>query len=241
MFTAFLLLVFIAAIIVVSRRWPDVEERLWPDQAKSRPAAAHQTASEEVPAAPVKVTSTAGGLMKKKPLTDEPDVAPGALDSSAVPAEAPVKPPPAEPATAKKEPVAKKEPEETAVHGPGGHVTGSPARPSEPAYIDATQGGHEDLDALAAEADQAYRDRDYDRAEAACLKILMKQPKNHKYMTRIGQIYQEMGQLEDAKEAFEAAKKLDPKNFFVLNRLAEVNRLISDKGGRTKSKAKSKK
>lgn len=116
---------------------------------------------------------------------------------------------------------------------PGGHVTGAPARPSQPAYVNASSGVEERVEDLAAEADAAYRDRDYEKAEQACLKILMREPKNHKYMTRIGQIYQEMGQLEDAKEAFETAKKLDPKNFFVLNRLAEVERLLNDRGGRT--------
>ncbi len=118
---------------------------------------------------------------------------------------------------------------------PGELVTGQPARPSQPAYYDATAGGTESIADLAAEADEAYRERDYQRAEEACLKLLVKEPKNHKYMTRIGQVYQEMGNLEDAKEAFEAAKVLDPKNFFVLNRLSEVERLLNDKGGKSKT------
>lgn len=133
---------------------------------------------------------------------------------------------PAEPAAI--EPVTPSAPAPAAPSKPGAHVTGTPAVPNEPAFYDATK-TEDSIERLGALADQAYRDRDYQRAEQACLKILVKDPKNHKYMTRIGQVYQEMGNLEDAKEAFEAAKQLDPKNFFVLNRLSEVTRLLDDK------------
>lgn len=119
---------------------------------------------------------------------------------------------------------------------PGERVTSTPARPSQPAYHDGTRtgaGSSESFERLSEEADQAWRDREYEKCEEACLKILVQQPKNIKYMTRIGQVYQQLSQLDDAKEAFEAAKKLDPRNFFVLNRLTEVERLQSDKKGRT--------
>lgn len=145
---------------------------------------------------------------------DEQDEPPPQAEPAAPP-ESATQPPPTRPAT------------------PGELVTGQPARPSQPAYYDATAGGVERIEDLAAEADEAYRERDYKRAEEACLKLLIKEPKNHKYMTRIGQVYQEMGNLQDAKDAYEAAKALDPKNFFVLNRLSEVERLMSEKNGKS--------
>lgn len=253
MLTALILLILVGGIVYVSRRWPEIEARLFPDVAKKhRESSPPPVQTDSLPSSD-KVTHqpptkrSTSGVMRQKSLDTEPDVAPEVLHTK------PVQPSPKQwaasdassPATPdssadKNEAVSAADEVADTVITPGGHVTGTPARPSQPAYVDATKGRHEDVDALAAEADQAYRDRDYERAETACLKILLKQPKNHKYMTRIGQIYQEMGQLEDAKEAYEAAKKLDPKNFFVLNRLAEVNRTLSDKGGRTKSTAKTK-
>ena len=240
MFEAFILLALVAAIVVASRRWPDIERRVF-GQGSPIPQRHHHEptpAAEPEPAAEPKAPST-GGVMRTKPISTEPD-----LPDGVAPAQEPAAPadePAPEPSTGEAPTEADTKPTETVAPEPqtpptpGGRVTGAPARPSQPAYEDATKAAKvsESVDDLAKEADQAYRDRDYERAEAACLKILLKEPKNHKYMTRIGQVYQEMGQLDDAKEAFEAAKNLDPKNFFVLNRLAEVDRLLSDKGGRT--------
>lgn len=293
----------IASIVVASKRWPDVEKRLFggtgliPQDKTAEPA---PTEVPDIPAEPETSRSTAKGFMKTKPLK-EPDVDPAVLTKdyraeklSKEPEPQPARPPaPVAPVTeAVSEPVdsrgtggaeedviqeierkkqdliqettigSKRErevraaevepPEDTpaapatpptrpkapateAPATPGAHVTGEPARPSSPAYYDATGGAAtQAVDNLASEADQAYRDRDYGRAEKACLKILMRDPKNHKYMTRIGQVYQEMGQLDDAKEAYEAAKVLDPKNFFVLNRLSEVTRLLDEKGAHAK-------
>ena len=192
-----------------------------------------------------RVTEMAGGLFKKKPISDEPTVADtgggdeeddspifasdAAQDDAAgtdtdadadtgADAGSAAEAAPAQP---------------SAVRTPGERVTSVPARPSQPAYVDATRHQSGTFEQLSSEADQAWRDREYERCEEACLKILVQQPKNIKYMTRIGQVYQQLGQLDDAKEAFEAAKKLDPRNFFVLNRLTEVERLLSDKKGRT--------
>lgn len=174
----------------------------------------------------------------KQDLIKETTVGPAPKQSVTAPPAEPEREESAEPA----EPVESVPPKPTQVPvapagpaTPGGHVTGKPAMPSSPAYYDATGGAAtQAVDDLSREADQAYRDRDYSRAEKACLKILMRDPKNHKYMTRIGQVYQEMGQLDDAKEAYEAAKVLDPKNFFVLNRLSEVTRQLDEKGSHVK-------
>ena len=190
------------------------------------------SASAAEPAAASTATEPAESAATQTDQSDQSDDAPSDPNPAADYAANPT-PPPAEteptPEPAPK-PVASTTPKP---ESPGDHVTGAPARPSQPAYVNASSGVEERVEDLAAEADAAYRDRDYEKAEQACLKILMREPKNHKYMTRIGQIYQEMGQLDDAKEAFETAKKLDPKNFFVLNRLAEVERLLNDRGGRT--------
>ena len=230
-----ILVVLIVAIVVASRRWPDIERRFFGQGSTIPKKHVHESgektddvADEEPPPA----KSGPGGVMRTKPISTEPDVP----ESESAPESEPEPAPEPEPEVTPAEPETSTEPPAPTPATPGERVTGTPARPSEPAYVDASRGtatGGESVEDLAAEADQAYRDRDYDKAEAACLKILLKEPKNHKYMTRIGQVYQEMGQLEDAKEAFEAAKNLDPKNFFVLNRLAEVDRLLSDKGGRT--------
>ncbi len=297
MFTAIILMILVAAIVVASRRWQEIETKLFGHskppskraETTQRPSASSEgatppvTKATEKPAEPI-----AGGVMHRRELSTEPDVDPSVMKSSqtqtAVQSEAtPVAAAPEEPVAAQSEdsasvnagsepkesedepevgpppideepakteaadqappreahPEATPEmPQEAASDTPGKHVTGDPAVPSEPAYVDATHGLSDDFDELSRIADQAYRDREYEKAEQACLKILMQQPKNHKYMTRIGQIYQEMGNLEDAKEAFEAAKSLDPKNFFVLNRLTEVERQLADKGGKKVTKKK---
>lgn len=245
MFEALVLLVLVTAVVAASRRWPDVEKRLFPDEVMKRPG--EESSSETVqPAEPPPVTTpTAKGFMQTKPIASEPDVDPVALQRDTAPS-APIKEtvtledtvevesPSGE--TVRETVTEKVTIEEPAVPDrPGGLVTGTPARPSEPAYFDATRGSEENVEDLMAEADKAYRDRDFVRAERASLKIVVLQPKNHKYMTRLGQVYKETGALEDARDAFAEAKKLDPKNFFVLNQLAEVERLISDKGGRSKA------
>jgi hypothetical protein len=271
--TALILIIVVAGIVVLARRWPDIEAKLWPDEVNV-PEKEARTASDEadtvdvvdevvveesvevVEAEPV-VEKTAGGLMSKKALTSEPDVDEAVTMTAADDDEDEAEP--EEPASfmdalpdvedeveeAKPEPAKEKteavKPKAAPAASPTRatpkpRVNGEPARPSQPAYVDATKRVAESFEQLSAEADKAWQERSYDKAEQACLKILVQQPKNHKYMTRIGQIYQETGDLEDAKEAFESAKKLDPKNFFVLNRLSEVERMISDKGGRTNLK-----
>lgn len=271
MLTALILVIVVAGIVILARRWPDVEAKLWPDEVdvperEARSGLAMDETStdpvdnvavSEAKEAPV-VEKTAGGLMSKKAISAEPDVEESATvtASAAVDADdsdqsgdadsfmdslpdvgsteeaSAVEPTAAEtPAPAKAAPAASPT---RAVPQP--RVMGEPARPSQPAYVDATKHVAESFEQLASEADRAWQERKYDKAEQACLKILVQQPKNHKYMTRIGQIYQETGDLEDAQEAFQSAKKLDPKNFFVLNRLSEVERMITDKGGRTAAK-----
>lgn len=279
MLTALILVIAVAGIVILARRWPDVEAKLWPDEVDvpEREARSEATADDSADSVdevvaetePVEtdetpsVEKTAGGLMSKKAIATEPDVdepvsVTAAADDSATddsdadddePAsfmdslpeiETEEDDAPAEPAAAEKPaatPAAKSAPAASPTRAaPKPRVMGEPARPSQPAYVDATKRVAESFEQLSAEADKAWQERSYDKAEQACLKILVQQPKNHKYMTRIGQIYQETGDLEDAKEAFESAKKLDPKNFFVLNRLSEVERMISDKGGRTSLK-----
>lgn len=278
MLTALILIVLVAAIVILARRWPDVEARLWPDEVNVPEAEARSDADGDEPAADTvdaiateeviseeepAVEKTAGGLMSKKALASEPDVDEpvsvtaadsddddaDADDSTDEPAsfmdalpdvgddtDAPTKKAPAEPAEVVKSKAAPAPAASPTRAAPKPRVNGEPARPSQPAYVDATKRMAESFEQLSSEADKAWQERSYDKAEQACLKILVQQPKNHKYMTRIGQIYQETGDLEDAKEAFESAKKLDPKNFFVLNRLSEVERMISDKGGRTSLK-----
>lgn len=240
MFEALLLLVLVAGVVVLSRRWPDVEKRLFPDQVMKSTKESDQpqaTSTAEPPA-----TEGAKGFMRK-PITTEPEVEAGAPSESTVVKETvtiedtvEVETPSGDTVreTVKEEIVREPEP---VTQQPGGLVSGTPARPSQPAYFDSTRASSESIDDLTDEADKAYRDRDYVRAERAALKIVMQQPKNHKYMTRLGQIYKETGSLEDARDAFAEAKKLDPKNFFVLNQLSEVERMISDKGGRTKAKS----
>lgn len=269
MIEALILILLIAGIVAASRRWPDIEKRIFgehgfiphhetaePPRSKTDTTPSTTTATPN-PAPLSAEEPSAGGFMRRREISSEPDVDPtvmnpGAAENDAIeeptepestpetPAEPESQPTPETDQLPDAKPAAPDTPAVTAEPAsPGGHVTGTPAMPSEPAYVDATASRkiNESVDELARIADQAYRDREYEKAENACLKILMQEPKNHKYMTRIGQVYQEMGQLEDAKEAFEAAKSLDPKNFFVLNRLAEVERQISDKGGRTKSKS----
>lgn len=244
MIAAIILIILVGGIVYAARRWPDIERRFFggADAPAVTPAAVPE-AEPEAASTPI-----AKGFMSKKPITTEPEVEPDDFHKTQVDerpqpvADAPVPdetpttdeptPPAYSPPAADQREAHIPPPDSEPAPTPGGHVTGAPARPSEPAYVNATTGVDESVDDLAAEADQAYRDRDYERAEQACLKILMREPKNHKYMTRIGQVYQEMGNLEDAKEAFESAKKLDPKNFFVLNRLAEVERMLADPGGR---------
>lgn len=253
-----LLAVAIIGIVVLSQRWPEVEAQLFPGQtdvpaapdAKPVSAATATSVTEKATHAAKQfasktsevagrtaahVTKTAGGLMRKKPITTEPEVKPDAAINPVAEesvAETPIVDETTQPSAPSPTPTRSAD---DADFQPGGHVTGTPARPSEPAYVDATRDSDESVEQLASEADQAWRDREYERCEETCLKILVQQPKNHKYMTRIGQVYQQLSQLDDAKEAFEAAKKLDPKNFFVLNRLAEVDRMLSDKGGRKKA------
>ncbi|HEY8108596.1 MAG TPA: tetratricopeptide repeat protein [Patescibacteria group bacterium] len=197
-----------------------------------------------------RVTEAAGGLFKKKAISKEPTVEETAkgkdkkdevfsskaatgdeLDDTTTASD--LGPDTADTPTEETPDEDSARPNASGAHAPGERVTSVPARPSEPAYVDATRHQPDSFEQLSAEADQAWRDREYERCEEACLKILVQQPKNIKYMTRIGQVYQQLGQLDDAKEAFEAAKKLDPRNFFVLNRLSEVERLMSDKKGRT--------
>jgi hypothetical protein len=239
-----ILIILIAAIVVAAYRWEEVERRLFPDDAHQSPQPQAHThhadaAATAAPAEPIhEPRPRAGrGMMHKRPLQTEPDVDPAAFQKPSV-TEAPPKdfkspvndsgdtPQPSAPPAAA---------QPTAPDlSPGAQVSGAPAMPSQPAYVDATSAVSESVADLSTQADKAFHDRDYKKAEKLCLKILLKEPRNHKYMTRIGQVYKETGQLEDAKEAFEEAKKLDPKNFFVLNQLVEVERLLSDKGGRTK-------
>ncbi len=245
----FILVVLVGGIVAAAYRWPDVERRLWPDQVMRRPgeqvpptSVSEPTAQPSKPAEPA--VPSARGMMKKRPVATEPEVDEAAPDPT----------PASEPATVEvtEQVTVEETTSEDGAHAtkttvsesvtvsedsqPGGLVSGTPARPSQPAYYDATGGQQASSSELAGEVDRAYRERNYEAAEQAALQLLAQDPKNHKYMTRLGQIYQELGQLEDAKEAFEEAKKLDPKNFFVLNRLAEVERLLSDKGGRSKHK-----
>lgn len=245
MIEAFILLVLVAGVVGLSYRWPDVEKRLWPDelgiipQAKTAEPAPASTPPPTPPAAPpsaptLKKPAPASTILSTKPLPTEPTVAaskPPAkseITPTPVPAPAPVVEAPAESTPAEADPAPSKPP----LQRPGDHVTGSPALPSQRPYYDATgRQDTDDLEELMRRADQSYKERNYAAAEKACLKILVADPRNHKYMTRIGQIYQEMGNLEDAKEAFEAATALDPKNFFVLNRLSEVTRQLEEKSG----------
>lgn len=266
MLTAFILIVAVAGIVIASRRWPDVEAKLWPDEVNvpEREARSGLPADESTTesAEPVAEEKTANGLMSKKAISTEPDVdEPVTVTTSAVGADdsdrsadgdtasfldtlsdadggeaESTSESTAEPAAETSAPAAAASAASPTRAIPQPRVMGEPARPSQPAYVDATKRMAESFEQLAAEADRSWQERKYDKAEQACLKILVQQPKNHKYMTRIGQIYQETGDLEDAKEAFESAKKLDPKNFFVLNRLSEVERMITDKGGRTAAK-----
>lgn len=262
MLTALILIVVVAGIIVLARRWPDVEAKLWPDEVDvpEREARSGLPVDEVTTesAEPVAEEKTANGLMSKKAISAEPDVdEPVTVTTSAIGSDDPDQPASdnadaaaepasfmdalpdveeAESATETPAPASAAPAANPARAIPQPRVMGEPARPSQPAYVDATKRMAESFEQLAAEADRSWQERKYDKAEQACLKILVQQPKNHKYMTRIGQIYQETGDLEDAKEAFESAKKLDPKNFFVLNRLSEVERMITDKGGRTAAK-----
>lgn len=264
MLTAVIIIALVAAIVVLARRWPDVEAKLWPDEVDvpAKEAGAPSDAADSDSASgdifdkttvtETPVERTAGGLMRKKTLTTEPDVdsipeakEPTFMDQEETNVKSAPTPPAfrvdetAEPITPTND-ATQDTPEPTRAapkqKPTGPRVMGEPARPSQPAYVDATKRHTESFEQLSTEADRAWQERQYEKAEQACLKILVQQPKNHKYMTRIGQIYQEKGELEDAKEAFEAAKKLDPKNFFVLNRLSEVERMITDKGGRTSFK-----
>ncbi len=252
MLTALILIVFVAGIVIVARRWPDVEAKLWPDEVN----VPEREARSGLPVDEVVEEKTANGLMSKKAISTEPDVdEPVTVTTSAVGSDQPASdaadeavsfmdalPDVDETESAEETPAETPAPANATPAAsptraiPQPRVMGEPARPSQPAYVDATKRMAESFEQLAAEADRSWQERKYDKAEQACLKILVQQPKNHKYMTRIGQIYQETGDLEDAKEAFESAKKLDPKNFFVLNRLSEVERMITDKGGRTAAK-----
>ncbi|MDP9212179.1 MAG: tetratricopeptide repeat protein [bacterium] len=278
MLTALVLLALVAGIVYASRRWPDVEALIFgvdnvdvpqaetaepegsPVERTTEAVREHARQAGQVADRTVhKVTEIAGGLLRKKPITAEPEVQESKSKSKDKSEERPARPAAdtAESAAEadRPEPVTKEEsaaepepgpapqtdPEprreapqvRSITRAPGERVTSMPARPSQPAYHDGTRSTPDNFEQLSAEADQAWRDREYERCEEACLKILVQQPKNIKYMTRIGQVYQQLGQLDDAKEAFEAAKKLDPRNFFVLNRLAEVERMLTDKKGRT--------
>lgn len=288
MLTALILVIVVAGIVILARRWPDIEAKLWPDEVNvpEREARSESVSDESAEVVDEVVTKanestlqepvvekTAGGLMSKKAIATEPDVdEPVSVTTSAIGAsdpdadssdaddatadepitfmdslpevedkeETPVETAQPARATESTQEVVEDTPSTPAASPtratPKPRLMGEPARPSQPAYVDATKRVAESFEQLSSEADKAWQERNYDKAEQACLKILVQQPKNHKYMTRIGQIYQETGDLEDAKEAFESAKKLDPKNFFVLNRLSEVERMISDKGGRTSLK-----
>ncbi len=276
MITTLILILLVAGLVVASRRWPEIEKRLFAAEQGTIPRAetVEPPQASPPPSRPEEhVTPTAGGFMRKKSISSEPDVDPAVFSKTA--SASSVQPETAQtetgevieeieqkknelieevtvreeiviedtvtverkPATEQREddddlraaPASQAPPADDSGK-PGGHVTGQPAMPSQPAFYDATgAGATQSIDDLGREADQAYRDRQYEKAEHACLKILLRDPRNHKYMTRIGQVYQEMGNLEDAKEAYEAAKQLDPKNFFVLNRLSEVSRLIEEK------------
>ncbi len=259
MLTALVLIALLGGIVYASRRWPDVEARVFgvdkvdvPQAATAEPepnpvertteaVREHAKQAGHVADRTVqKVTEIAGGLLKRKPITTEPEVSEKAAskpDPTPEPAAVTEPDAPEEPAAAQPDPepapVREAPRVRAATQAPGERVTSVPARPSQPAYHDGTRNAPDNFEQLSAEADQAWRDREYERCEEACLKVLVQQPKNIKYMTRIGQVYQQLGQLDDAKEAFEAAKKLDPRNFFVLNRLAEVERMLTDKKGRT--------
>ena len=263
MLTALILLVLVAGIVYAARRWPDIEARFFgvdkvdvPKSETVEPRPVDKTAESvkeharnagRVAERSVsKVTEMAGGLFKKKPISEEPTVE-AKDDDAPIFSSDPVQGDDADTDTDAAEevstdegttdvpvgPTQDEEPATSSARTPGERVGSVPARPSEPAYVDATRHQSDNFEQLSTDADQAWRDREYERCEEACLKILVQQPKNIKYMTRIGQVYQQLGQLDDAKEAFEAAKKLDPRNFFVLNRLTEVERLQSDKKGRT--------
>ncbi|MEX2043357.1 MAG: hypothetical protein WD926_00505, partial [Patescibacteria group bacterium] len=157
-----------------------------------------------------RVTEMAGGLFKKKPISEEPTVAEDVgsgdsqtddddntpifagdpargADAGADTAATAADPSSADdsdaPADTKGQ--APKKSAVSAVHAPGERVGNVPARPSEPAYVDATRHQSGSFEQLSSEADQAWRDREYERCEEACLKILVQQPKNIKYMTRI--------------------------------------------------------
>lgn len=288
MFSALILSLLVAGLVVASRRWPDVEKRLWPDAVgtipqkdtaeppagasadsvavasvpakggfshkplgepaadpnvleKRAPKPAEKSAKPDRGAEPAPQPTATSAVIddierRKQHLIDETTVPAATTSGGSRGAASAAEPPPAASGTGDEAAETPEKPPIPTTPRPGAHVTGKPALPSQPAYLDATtRGAATNLDELGRQADQAYRDRQYEKAEQACLKILLKDPRNHKYMTRIGQVYQEMGQLEDARDAFEAAKALDPKNFFVLNRLTEVTRQLEEKASHAKN------
>lgn len=63
---------------------------------------------------------------------------------------------------------------------------------------------------LVAQADDAYEQKDFDRAEELYIKIAASEPKNAKIYNRLGAIYLEQENFYDAKDAFLLALKLEP-------------------------------
>jgi Flp pilus assembly protein TadD len=63
---------------------------------------------------------------------------------------------------------------------------------------------------LAAQADDAFESKDFDKAEDLYIKIAAQEPNNPKVYNRLGAIYLEQENFYDAKDAFLLAQKLEP-------------------------------
>lgn len=65
---------------------------------------------------------------------------------------------------------------------------------------------------LAAQADDAFEKRDFEKAEDLYIKIAATEPNNAKVYNRLGAIYLEQKNFYDAKDAFLQSIKLEPDN-----------------------------
>lgn len=63
---------------------------------------------------------------------------------------------------------------------------------------------------LIAQADEAFDDKDYEKAENLYVKVATQDPDNSKIYSRLGAIYLEQKNFYDAKDAFWQAAKLEP-------------------------------
>lgn len=66
------------------------------------------------------------------------------------------------------------------------------------------------LYSLIAQADEAFEDKKFEKAESLYVKVAAQDPDNPKIYSRLGAIYLEQKNFYDAKDAFSQAAKLEP-------------------------------